>query len=67
MGYLVRRGSLGDWVAIYHDGVKLAEGHRLSPEDVFDLLEVRFDRDYVEQDDIGNGPGGSDPFPDTLP
>jgi len=45
--------SSGDWEALYLNGVKVADGHSLSPSDIFQALEIPLEsREIQEPDDV---------------
>lgn len=55
--------SDGDWIALYKDGVKVAEGHSIYVTEALEVLGIEFTKEEVDVDPY-------DPescFPDKLP
>lgn len=55
-----------DWIAVYKDGKKVWENHSCGLVEGLDALGIGFVQEWVKVDDLGNGPGGRDPFPDEI-
>jgi hypothetical protein len=62
----LRTSSLGDWIAIYVDGEKKADGHSLHPREILAAVGITPSEQEMPLDDMGMTPDGSDPFPETL-
>lgn len=55
-----------DWIAVYKDGKKVWENHSCPLAEGLHALDIEFAREWMKVDDLGNGPGGRDPFPDEI-
>jgi hypothetical protein len=54
--------SDGDWVAMYVDGVKVAEGHSISRYDVLDALDIPYASEEIDVDPYAV----DEAFPDEI-
>jgi len=55
----------GDWVALYKDGKKVIEGHRLDTKSVLSALELPYTIDDVDAENYIKW-SDSEPFPKVL-
>jgi len=56
----------GDWIALYKDGSKVAEGHSLDEKQVLDALGIEYTESEISNDEYDTGIH-EDFFPKVLP
>lgn len=64
MGYHVIRSEDYDWIALYHDGVCLHQGHSIQEEDLLKLLGIDATHQVANQDQFDEWGGQA---PEVLP
>lgn len=62
--------AVDDWVALYKDGKKVAEGHSIPTTRALAALGIEFTNKYWDHDEMDEVLGvlkdGTDPFPETI-